>query len=156
MTPRLPRILGPVRGRLAPLALALLLLPHGPLLAQDSPAGKAGSARRSGGLTASTPVTLNFTNADIEAVSRAMAAMIDRQILVDPRVKGVITVYSEQPLPVREAYLQYLAALRGLGFAVVDNAGLLKVVPEADAAALSNLLNIIGRRQGALSVISIG
>ena len=142
MTPRLPRILGPVRGRLAPLALALLLLPHGPLLAQDSPAGKAGSARRSGGLTASTPVTLNFTNADIEAVSRAMAAMIDRQILVDPRVKGVITVYSEQPLPVREAYLQYLAALRGLGFAVVDNAGLLKVVPEADAKLQAGTVSV--------------
>jgi len=142
MTPRSPRLLGPVRVRLAPLALALLLLPHGPLLAQDSPTGKAGSARRSGGLTASTPVTLNFTNADIEAVSRAMAAMINRQILVDPRVKGVISVYSEQPLPVREAYLQYLAALRGLGFAVVDNAGLLKVVPEADAKLQAGTVSV--------------
>ncbi len=44
------------------------------------------------------PVTLNFVNADIEAVTRAIAAMIERQIAVDPRVKGTITVYSEQPL----------------------------------------------------------
>ena len=133
--------------RLAPLSAALLLM--GPTLwlpaaAQDG-AAKAGSAntssastsgantRRVAGLRASTPVTLNFVNADVEAVSRAMAVMIDRQILVDPRVKGVITLYSEQPMPVRDAYLQYLAGLRGLGFAVVDNAGLLKVVPEADA-----------------------
>ena len=122
--PRLPRAL----------LWAALLLPALPVAAQDKPDGAApGSARRSGGLRASTPVTLNFVNADIEAVSRAFAVMIDRQILVDPRVKGVITVYSEQPIPVRDAYLQYLAALRGLGFAVVDNAGLLKVVPEADA-----------------------
>ena len=122
--PRLPRAL----------LWAALLLPALPAAAQDKPDGAApGSARRSGGLRASTPVTLNFVNADIEAVSRAFAVMIDRQILVDPRVKGQITVYSEQPMPVREAYLQYLAALRGLGFAVVDNAGLLKVVPEADA-----------------------
>ncbi len=82
---------------------------------------------------ASTPVTLNFVNADIEAVSRAMAVMLNRQIVIDPRVKGVITVYSELPLPVHEAYLNYLAALRAQGFAVVDNAGLLKVVPEAEA-----------------------
>jgi general secretion pathway protein D len=82
---------------------------------------------------ASTPVTLNFVNADIEAVSRAIGAMLDRPIIVDPRVKGTITVYSEQPISVREAYLNYLAALRGLGFTVVENAGLLKVVPEADA-----------------------
>ncbi len=82
---------------------------------------------------ASTPVTLNFVNADIEAVSRAMGVMLNRQIVIDPRVKGVITVYSEQPLPVHEAYLNYLAALRAQGFVVVDNAGLMKVVPEAEA-----------------------
>jgi len=90
--------------------------------------GGQGTALRS-----SAPVTVNFVNADIEAVTRAMAVMIERQIIVDPRVKGTITVYSEQPIPVREAYLNYLAALRGLGFTLVDAAGLLKVVPEADA-----------------------
>jgi general secretion pathway protein D len=78
-------------------------------------------------------VTLNFVNADIEAVTRAISAMLDRPIIVDPRVRGNITLYSEQPLTVREAYLNYLSALRGLGFTVVENAGLLKVVPEADA-----------------------
>jgi general secretion pathway protein D len=79
------------------------------------------------------PVTVNFVNADIEAVTRAFAAMIDRAIVVDPRVKGVVTVYSEQPQSVREAWQTYLVALRGLGFAVVEGGGLLKVVPEADA-----------------------
>ncbi|OGA99086.1 MAG: type II secretion system protein GspD [Burkholderiales bacterium RIFCSPHIGHO2_12_FULL_69_20] len=126
-----------------PLALALLMLPSPPLLAQDNAVAAPALPRRSsGGLKAGTPVTLNFVNADIEAVSRAMAAMTDRQILVDPRVKGVITVYSEQPMPVREAYLQYLAALRGLGFTVVDNAGLLKVVPEADAKLQAGTVNV--------------
>ncbi len=80
-----------------------------------------------------TRVTVNFVNADVEAVTRAFAAMIERQIAVDPRVKGNITVYSEQPQTIREAYASYLAALRGLGFAMVESAGLLKVVPEADA-----------------------
>ncbi len=82
---------------------------------------------------ASSPVTLNFVNADIEAVTRAVGVMLDRQIIIDPRVKGTITVYSEQPVSVREAYLNYLAALRGLGFTVVETAGLLKVLPEPDA-----------------------
>ena len=140
MTPRSPRALP---HRLLPLALALLMLPSPPLLAQDNAVAAPALPRRSsGGLKAGTPVTLNFVNADIEAVSRAMAAMTDRQILVDPRVKGVITVYSEQPMPVREAYLQYLAALRGLGFTVVDNAGLLKVVPEADAKLQAGTVNV--------------
>lgn len=79
------------------------------------------------------PVTVNFVNADIEAVTRAFAAMINRPIVVDPRVKGTMTVYSEQPQSVQEAYQGYLSALRGLGFAVVESAGILKVVPEAEA-----------------------
>ncbi|MBK6863140.1 MAG: type II secretion system secretin GspD [Ideonella sp.] len=79
------------------------------------------------------PVTLNFVNADIEGVTRAVGAIVKQQFVVDPRVKGNITLYSEEPLSPREVYLNYLAALRGLGFTVVEVGGLFKVVPEADA-----------------------
>ena len=87
-------------------------------------------------------VTVNFVNADIEAVTRAVAAMINRQISVDPRVRGTITLYSEQPQSVREAYQSYLSALRGLGFSVVESGGLLKVVPEADAKLQTGTVSI--------------
>ena len=79
------------------------------------------------------PVTLNFVNAEIEGVTRAMAAILKQQFVVDPRVKGTMTLYSEEPLSPRDAYLNFLAALRGLGFSVVEVGGLLKVVPEAEA-----------------------
>ena len=111
-----------------------------PPLAAQTAAGRAAS--NSPALKAGTPVTLNFVNADIEAVTRAMGAMLDRQFIVDPRVKGNITVYSETPLAVREAYLNYLAALRGLGFTVVESAGLFKVVPEADAKLQTGTVSI--------------
>ncbi len=111
-----------------------------PPLAAQTAAGRAGSSGPA--IKAGTPVTLNFVNADIEAVTRAMGAMLDRQFIVDPRVKGNITVYSETPLSVREAYLNYLAALRGLGFTVVESAGLLKVVPEADAKLQTGTVSI--------------
>jgi general secretion pathway protein D len=88
------------------------------------------------------PVTVNFVNADIEAVTRAFAAMIERAIVVDPRVKGTITVYSEQPQSVHEAYQSYQSALRGLGFAVVESGGLLKVVPEADAKLQTGTVSV--------------
>jgi general secretion pathway protein D len=110
-----------------------------PLAAQTAASRAAG---HSPALKSGTQVTLNFVNADIEAVTRAMGAMLDRQFIVDPRVKGNITVYSETPLTVREAYLNYLAALRGLGFTVVENAGLLKVVPEADAKLQAGTVSI--------------
>ncbi|BDI04386.1 type II secretion system secretin GspD [Sphaerotilus microaerophilus] len=92
-------------------------------------AEKAGNPQRA----RNDAVTLNFVNAEVEAISRAMSAIVNRPIVVDPRVKGTMTLYSEQPLTTREAFLNYLASLRGLGFAVVDVAGLLKVVPEAEA-----------------------
>jgi general secretion pathway protein D len=110
------------------IAAALLALP--PAWAQTiSPKSRA-------------PVTVNFVNADIEAVTRAFAAMIDRAIVVDPRVKGVVTVYSEQPQSVREAWQSYQSAIRGLGFAVVESGGLLKVVPEADAKLQTGTVSV--------------
>jgi general secretion pathway protein D len=125
-----------------------------PMVAQTSaPAAApapapAAPARRSARGEANTRVTLNFVNQDIEAVTRAIAAMTNRQMVVDPRVKGAITVYSETPLTVNEAYLNYLSALRGLGFTVVENAGLRKVVPEADAKLQAGTVSVgpSGRR----------
>ena len=116
------------RGLAAVLA-ATLALP--PALAQTNIAPRSRA-----------PVTVNFVNADIEAVTRAFAAMIERAILVDPRVKGTITVYSEQPQSVREAYASYQAALRGLGFAVVESGGLLKLVPESEAKLQASTVSI--------------
>jgi general secretion pathway protein D len=87
-------------------------------------------------------VTLNFVNADIEGVTRAMAAILKQQFVVDPRVKGTITLYSEEPLTPREAYLNFLAALRGLGFTVVESGGIFKVVPEADAKLQAGTVSI--------------
>ncbi len=123
-----------LRRILTPVLLAACLLPAAPLLAQAPGEGSASRSR--------APVSINFVNADIDAVSRAFAAMIGRQIAVDPRVKGSITVYSEQPISVREAYLTFLSSLRGLGFAMVDNGGLLKIVPEADAKIQTGTVSV--------------
>ncbi|MEY2654728.1 MAG: hypothetical protein RLZZ524_1756 [Pseudomonadota bacterium] len=85
---------------------------------------------------------LNFPNAEIEDISRALASILKRQIVVDPRVKGTMRLYSDQELTQREVFLNYLAALRGLGFAVIDSGGLLKVVPEAEAKLQSGSVSV--------------
>jgi len=84
-------------------------------------------------LSHAAPVTLNFVNAEIEAVARAMASMTGRQVVLDPRVKGTLNLSSDKPLSPAAAYNQFLGALRLQGFTVVESAGLDKVVPEADA-----------------------
>ncbi|MBS0447281.1 MAG: type II secretion system secretin GspD [Proteobacteria bacterium] len=122
-------------------ALSLALLPVPPVFAQDATAPASSKFR-------GQPVTLNFVNADIEGVARAMSAILKQPFIVDPRVKGTITLYSEQPLAPRDAYLNFLAALRGLGFTVVEVGGLYKIVPEADAKLQTGTVSIgeVGRR----------
>jgi len=131
----------PFRTSVPTLLAALALALAGPAVAQQAAASKPATTKRAANASAAR-VTLNFVNADIEAVTRAIGAMLERQIVVDPRVKGTITLYSETPLTVRDAYFNYLAALRGLGFTVVENAGLLKVVPEADAKLQAGTVSI--------------
>ena len=79
------------------------------------------------------PITLNFSNAEIEAVARTMAIMTGRNVVVDPRVKGTMTLVSDSPMSPARAYNHFLAVLRSMGYAVVQSDGLDKVVPEADA-----------------------
>jgi general secretion pathway protein D len=114
-----------------------------------APARPTGRAER-----AAPKVTVNFVNADIEAVTRAFAAMTGRTMTVDPRVKGSMTVYSEQPQTVAEAYQTYLAALRGLGYAIVESAGLLKVVPEAEAKLQAGTVAVDGEGARANQVLT--
>jgi general secretion pathway protein D len=142
------------------LALTIAGLLNAPLAvaqSNDSSAARkrpAATKSNAASMRGNTQVTVNFVNADIDAVTRAMGAMLDRQFVVDPRVKGQITVYSEQAMPVREAYLNYLAALRGLGFTVVESAGLLKVVPEADAKLQTGTVESLGGRYRGDQVIT--
>jgi general secretion pathway protein D len=75
------------------------------------------------------PVTLNFANAEIEAVARAMSAITGRTVVVDPSVKGTINLSTETPVTPTVAYNQFLATIRLQGYTVVQSAGLDKVVP---------------------------
>ena len=52
-------------------------------------------------------VTLNFVNADIGEVARAVAVMTGRNLVVDPRVRGNINMVSERPVSSSEAYDQF-------------------------------------------------
>jgi general secretion pathway protein D len=98
------------------------------------------------------PVTLNFVNAEIEAVARAMASMTGRQVVLDPRVKGTINLSSDKPLSPTAAYNQFLGALRLQGFTVVESAGLDKVVPEADAKLQSGGVSADGSGKSGAAV----
>ncbi|MDP9991504.1 general secretion pathway protein D [Variovorax boronicumulans] len=89
----------------------------------------------------SSPITLNFSDADIEAVARTMAVVTGRNVVVDPRVKGTMDLVTDRPVQPAAAFNQFAAALRLQGFAVVEADGLYKVVLEANAKLQSVAVN---------------
>jgi general secretion pathway protein D len=82
------------------------------------------------------PITLNFTDAEIEAVARAIGLLSGRHIVVDPRVKGTLTLVTEAPVSPQAALAQFGAELRLRGYALVESQGIVKIVPEAEAKLL--------------------
>ena len=79
------------------------------------------------------PVTLNFQNAEIEAVARTLATLSGHNVVVDPRVKGTMTLSSTVPVPPAQALRLFASQLRTQGFALVESSGLYTVLPEAEA-----------------------
>ena len=79
-------------------------------------------------------VSLNFVNADIEAAIKVMSELSGRMFVIDPRVKGSVSIVSTAPVSRASAYEVFLAALRTQGYAVIETDGGARVVPVADAA----------------------
>ena len=78
-------------------------------------------------------VTLNFVNADIEGVVKAVSEITGKNFVLDPRVKGTINIVSAKPMSRALVYQVFLSALRLQGFAAVEERGMVMIVPEIDA-----------------------
>lgn len=76
---------------------------------------------------------LNFVGADIESVVKAIGHYTGSTFIIDPRVKGQVTLVSEKPLTKDQAFKLLTSTLRLQGYAVVYADGYYKVVPESDA-----------------------
>ncbi len=100
------------------------------------------------------PITLNFNNAEIESVARTLATLTGRNVVLDPRVKGNITLNTERPVPPQTALNQFAAQLRLQGYAVVESGGLYKVVPEAEAKLQSQGVAVAGSPPAGLQIVT--
>ena len=78
-------------------------------------------------------VQINMRDADIRAFAADMAQISNKTIVLDPRVKGNVTVVSNQDLDAGEAYAVFLSVLRVHGYAAIENNGVVKVMPESGA-----------------------
>ncbi|MEO9453413.1 type II secretion system secretin GspD [Chromobacterium phragmitis] len=93
-------------------------------------------------------VMLNFVNADIETVVKAIGEISGKNFIIDPRVKGTVNIVSSRPVPRSLSYQVLLSSLRLQGFSAVEGNGVIKIVPEADAKLHAKASKSIPRGDG--------
>ncbi|HOM87279.1 MAG TPA: secretin N-terminal domain-containing protein [Spirochaetota bacterium] len=77
--------------------------------------------------------TLNFKDVELAEFLSVMSQLIGKNIALDERVRGKITISSVKKIPVRDAYDIMKAILELKGFAVVESENLIKIIPIKDA-----------------------
>ncbi|MDT0618666.1 type II secretion system secretin GspD [Salinisphaera sp. P385] len=77
--------------------------------------------------------TLNFKEADITALVATVSEVTGRNFVVDPRVKGQITVLSAEPMTPGELYETFLSVLEVHGFSAIPAGEVTKIVPQVNA-----------------------
>jgi general secretion pathway protein D len=82
---------------------------------------------------AAETVTLNLKDADIGALISTVAEVTHQNFVVDPRVKGKVTVISTRPMDSDEVYQVFLSILKVHGFAAIPSGAVTKIVPDVNA-----------------------
>ncbi len=82
-------------------------------------------------------VTLNLQEADITALINTVADVTGRNFIIDPRVRGTVTVVTSQPMDEDALYRVFLSILETHGFATIPTGDIIKIVPDATAKQLA-------------------
>jgi general secretion pathway protein D len=102
----------------------------------------------SGGQALAEEVTLNFSDADLVAVINSVSQITGKNFIIDPRVKGKVTVVSSKPLNEDEVYNVFLSILQVHGFATVPTDNAIKIIPDATAKQSSAPYSPASRNPG--------
>jgi len=76
-------------------------------------------------------VTLNMKDADITTFITDIGQMMGKAFIIDPRVKGKVTIVSQHPMTQDEIYHVFISTLNVHGFTAVKANGVTKIVPLA-------------------------
>jgi general secretion pathway protein D len=76
---------------------------------------------------------LNYEDVDIKKVTQDIAQFSKKTIILDPRVKGKITIYSNAELDRDQVWNVYLRTLQVNGFSIISEEGFVRIIPENEA-----------------------
>ncbi|WP_349646888.1 type II secretion system secretin GspD [Candidatus Parabeggiatoa sp. HSG14] len=75
-------------------------------------------------------VTLNFRKTDINDLINLISEVTQKTFVVDPRVKGQVTVISNEAMGSDQVYEVFLSILSVHGFTAISNGPVIKIIPE--------------------------
>jgi general secretion pathway protein D len=70
---------------------------------------------------------------DISVMVKFMSDLLEKNIVMDERVKGKVTILSPRPVTIPEAFRVFVQALRMKGFETVEKKGMIFIVPQNQA-----------------------
>ena len=109
-----------------PVAIAGMLSLPGSLWAQS---GTTSNQSQDTAAAQGEQITLNFQSVDIRALINTVSEVTGRNFIVDPRVKGKVTLVSGGPLDADEIYSVFLSVLEVHNFAAIPSGDVIKIVP---------------------------
>jgi general secretion pathway protein D len=118
------------RLRFTLLTAGLLLVPL-PLMAEITAVASSASQQEE-------RWTINLKQADIREFIDQVAEITGETFILDPRVKGQVTVLSKTPLRLSEVYALFLSVMATHGFSVTSDGGQSSVIPNAEAKSAAN------------------
>ncbi len=119
-----------------PFVLALPL--SSTVLANASPATAHDTFEKSSYSSSQSWYSASFEKADIKEFIRTVSTNLKRTIIIDPAVRGEVTIRAYEQLNRQQYYQMFLSVLSVHGFAAVeDKNGLVKVTPDKNARTSS-------------------
>jgi general secretion pathway protein D len=92
--------------------------------------------------------TLNMQDAEIKEVIDLVAKVTGKTFIIDPRVRGKVTVVSEREMTQAQIYETFLATLEVYGFSAVVAGDVVKIIGQADIKSAGIDVETTGGRIG--------
>jgi len=82
---------------------------------------------------ATEEVRINFRDADIRSVIESVAEITGKSFVLDPRVKGKVTIIAPRPIDGDLIYESVLSAIQVQGFQAVQDGAVIRIIPFSQA-----------------------
>lgn len=82
-------------------------------------------------------LSLNLKDSDIKSLIEIVSELTGKNFIIDPRVKGKVTIISARPMDSKEIYQVFLSVLQVHGYATVEVGEVIKILPDINAKQAS-------------------